>query len=310
MKLQEHHIDFWKRVGWSFLPPLLLVLQNLDIWRSTPRTIFILVPLIFLVVIISITASLIKSEHGVSNLCLPPIGSLIWETNFVLFWFFNSPNRSLITGLLFVATTILIFAVYRLGIKIPSVTGWLMSGFLVTLMFICLLGSELPVNGFFFYAATIYNWLIKVAPVAAVGLLFTRNQQIDLSLLVAVIEPVWIGSYLIPYGIAFDILNSPAVLTQNMLLLFRVLPLIVFLILMPGSTLVVPAKLHKILIPIVSLVAISVLAYLRVTILHDTDLAFVFPTKLMWLFFVTLLWAPVLLATTFYYKANPHQKVQ
>jgi hypothetical protein len=162
----------WKSVSVSLIPGLIVVLQNLDIWHRVPRPLFILFPLLFLITMIVITLVLIGKEKGLSSVCLPAIGGLLWELDFVLFWYLNSPNNYLIDLLLVVSTLGCMIYAYKLNLKISKSALQFFAGFAVALMLITFLGIAKPANWLSFFTGVMFAWITKVVPVLALGLIF------------------------------------------------------------------------------------------------------------------------------------------
>jgi len=290
----------WKEIGLCLLPGLILILQNSNIWKSTPRIFFILNPFLFLIVMILILIITIRKERGLSNLSLPAIGGLIWETNFILFGFINLVDTSLVDLFLFTLTIISSFVLYNSRKKFSKTMWWSLLGFTIILLSISSLGISKPANWFTFFTTEMFSWIIKIVPIFALGLLLTRKELLTMYLLVAVIEPVWIESYLIPNGVDFQTWNSSAIEIKIALALFHLLPPLIFLVVLPLIELLSKIHYGKVWSALISLTGVGVIVYLHVGFLQNPNIAYIFPNVLLWLFFVLILWTPILLSLVMY----------
>lgn len=285
----------WARVLLGLLPSLLVILQSVNIWRGIPRILFIIIPFIFLGIMLFIVVILIKNK-GVTDICLPVFGAMLWEVKLILGLYLNSPNAILLEFFLLVSTILCILALYKLKEKPSTLTWWLLIGFVVFIMLISLFGLDKPVNWLRYSISEITSWFIRVIPILVIGFLLAKFRRLTLWLIVSVVEPVWIESYLISTGLDFQTWVDPRFEVQLALLIFRLLPLLVFLVAMPIVAMKTNSRNLYFVPAFLSVVAIGIVVYLRVKILFVPNSSFIFPTPLMWLFFTILLWMPILLS--------------
>jgi hypothetical protein len=90
--------------------------------------------------------------------------------------------------------------------------------------------------------------------------------------------------------------SSSAISIQVVLSIFRITPLLVFLILIPAIEFRTVGQNRYLWLALSSLVVIGAMVYVRIEFLHDPETIFVLPKFMMWLFYVILLWTPIILS--------------
>ena len=106
--------------------------------------------------------------------------------------------------------------------------------------------------------------------------------------------------YLTPEGISYDIWISPDPGVQSVLLAFRILPSLSFLIGIPAITLILNQHLRQWWLNSASLIFISSIVIFHSAYLRSSGNDIIFPREIWWLHYTAVLWIPIVISTILY----------
>ena len=149
------------------------------------------------------------------------------------------------------------------------------------------------------------DWLIKVTPFIVAGYIFSKWQGANAILLNIACIPFWLEMYVMPDGISIEIINSQNQQVHFALGLFKILPSLGFLIIIPlVSMFLSKNRSIKFWVAISSFLIISFLCLLYAIFIRNPNAVFVFSKFTTWIFFTTILWMPILLGIIIYSDNN------
>jgi hypothetical protein len=283
------------KLGMSILPSILIALQFSQVLGKMSSIVF---PPIILIVGGYLIAASYKKFGVITNLELPTIGTAFLELWILSRWVMSPHSSLLLIRWLFVILTLpSFFVLYGLRFR-PNKLFWFIFIFFVASL--VLVTNDIPSN-WRMLSINMIQWIVFIIPLFALCLFLSVRYDISLSLALVVFMPFWINYNLDALGI---INNQSSVDTDSSIKLalvsFQLIPIVVFLIVLPISTYLSSALniLNWQHIILALLVVIST-SFIRFEALKEASVTYLFPLWQLIGIYTIILWSPILLPLTF-----------
>ena len=291
----------WRLIALAAFTGVLLSLQNYGMFTIFPETTpYWVLPLF----IISYTTLLIiinvVQRKKLEPWVFPALGGLLWE----LWWLFSiweQRRAPFFFDLVLTTFTIVGLIIIYKRRRVVSISVMVLSGVIVVAIGLLeFFRTSANLDFTSSVLISLLNLVVHSVPILAFGLLFAQEYRSTAVLLVAVYEPFFIEKYLAD-NISYKIWTSHLLETQIAIVMFRIIPFLIFLILMPVFALRSQTpRTQEWFLGLISFVVIGSMAFIRVAYLQDPDILFSLSPWAMWAHFLIVLWSPILLAILLY----------
>ncbi len=292
----------WHMTILLMLPGLLVAAQNIQVFGLA----FPFIAVIILVMLIMTDIYLYKKQGTYYVICLiSALGAFLWEGYQLLLMMYTT-NVALIVFEIILSTATLICVLlflYDMYKKRHMRIFFIISAFFIILT----ISTRIPINLFQISSLILAKWIIRGLPILALAFMTTRRFGIKQGgLLIIVYIPFLVHLYLLPLGIEYEVRKSSSLFVQASLLIFRLLPSLSFLMISPLFAMFVKKdKYINIFFLFISFLSISILSFLRVNTLSSSGTVYILPPSIMWIYFTSLVWSPLVL---FYFLLRKYPK--
>jgi len=237
MDIRQINFDFKKDIGLSIIPGVMCMFQASGLFDEISTNFF--GSFIVYATIIILAYRYARKYGLLTPLLLPLFGALLWETNEAARFLFTAVNLyryipyiQRVFGAIFFVVSILLIISHRKYFTLNNPVKTLRVFFL--LLFATLLAGYLGNISFFsFFDVVLFNWLPWVFPFLVFGAFLSRKQKNSAVLLIFILQPMWTEIFLPLKPFSLQGFDDFSFQLRTLLLTYRLLPLLFFLVLIP-----------------------------------------------------------------------------